>query len=920
MRHGTLIVIVAALLLSSPAWAWSIKHPVFQADLNISESSVQSYMSMTVAQLRGLITEAGPVADTSNVTAKQAAYDLARLYQKTKLIKYADRAVVLLERFAEVMPKWPIYTNDGSLKAVPITDVKVWTRWNARGLWNIWFHQDLQEARELALAYDFIADSGALQSRSSRQGKDVAKLIEDDLLRYTVEVSLHFNQNPISVGGLPAEDCAYGNMAGYMFDGTITFGRVVEPAFIHIVLRRMREQLWVGFFRDGAWHEGTPSYQRQTVGYSKKNEKALTGYSDPTGYTFTGYTTRLGDSFKGTGKRIDNLVPFEGLEAQWDRIKKAIDPVTFPNGIYYVIHDTHSTQKNWEFTPKQSLPACLFGMRHCVLGRFSGADQVQAHLHFGGTDGHEHYDCLNLGLWALGAELISEGEYKNFGNRPWNTATAGHNTVVVDEKNQNDRFDNRPALTVDDALDGIGFYRYQDYGHGDSRNFGNLRLWDATRPHLQVVEAEGENAYVGQGRGQGVTRYRRTLVMVEIQGTRLYLIDIFRVKGGTIHDWMLHGRLDEDYGLTTSLTLPSVTGQRFGFLILNEQATTDSTWHADFTYEGGARLRTTMLGQTGTEVSTGRAPAMRRAGDATFLDVRRSAGDSLFVAVHEPYSSAGSPEVTKVSPLLYSGLSDSVLALRIELQDGRTDIFALTLDEPPYPVRQIPGTSVSFQGRLAHLASRGETHQWIYLLEGSKIAVGDIELNAAHGDFSYRGSVTGVLRKKNGDAADAFVTAVSLPTAGLEGQTLLLTLPDGRTEGYTIEEVVAAGGHWQIQVKGDPGLELRDNGKLVKLVYFPHHGLRGALSFLIPGSVYQDKDGLVQSTAPVGPTVADGGVTIDGSIAGNDGGAPTDGAPEGDNTEPADGGCGCELAVPPDSAGPVLFLLLLLPLALRRLK
>jgi hypothetical protein len=644
------------------------------------------------------------------------------------------------------------------------------------------------------------------------------------------------------------------------------------------------------------------------VGYCKKNEKALTGYSDPAGYTFTGYTTRLGDSFKGSGKRIDNLVPFEGLEDQWDRIKQAIDPVTFPNGLYYVIHDTHSTQKNWEFKPKQSQPACLFGMRHCVLGRFSDGDQVQAHLHFGGTDGHEHYDCLNLGLWARGAELLSEGEYKNFGNRPWNMATAGHNTVVVDEKNQNGRFDNRLPLTVDDALDGIGFYRYQDYGQGDTRNFGNLRLWDATRPHLQVVEAEGENAYKGQ---QGVTRYRRTLVMVEIEGTRLYLIDVFRVKGGKTHDWMLHGRLDEDYGLTTSLSLQSATGQRFGHLNRTEQATTDSAWHADFTYEGGAMLRTSMLGQTGTEVSIGRAPAMRRAGEATFLDVRRSGGDSLFVAVHEPYSKTESPEVVKVVPLLYTGLSDSFLALRIELQDGRTDTFALTLDEPPYPVRQIPGSNVSFQGRLVHLASKGEAHQWIYLLEGSSVTVGGIELNAAHGDFSYRGSVTGVLRKDSGDGANAFVTAVALPTTGLEGQTLLLTLPDGRTEGYTIEKVVAAGGHWQIQVHGDPGLELRDSGKLVKLVYFPHHGLRGALSFLIPGSVYQDESGQVQSTAPVGPTVADAGVVIDGAIASDDGGIPLDSTAQGDGTEPSDGGCGCGLAVPPCGEVPVFFLLLL---------
>ena len=65
----------------------------------------------------------------------------------------------------------------------------------------------------------------------------------------------------------------------------------------------------------------------------------------------------------------------------------------------------------------QASPVCLFGMRHCVMGRFADDDQIYVHLHFGGTDGHEHRDCLNQGLWALGGELLSEGEYKEYGNQ-----------------------------------------------------------------------------------------------------------------------------------------------------------------------------------------------------------------------------------------------------------------------------------------------------------------------------------------------------------------------------------------------------------------------------------------------------------------------------------------------------------------------
>lgn len=91
-----------------------------------------------------------------------------------------------------------------------------------------------------------------------------------------------------------------------------------------------------------------------------------------------------------------------------------------------------------------------------------------------------------------------------------------------------------------------------------------------------------------------------------------------------------------------------------------------------------------------------------------------------------------------------------------------------------------------------------------------------------------------------------------------------MTLPDGRTEGYTIDTIVklaGAGGGSAVRVKEEPGLELRDSGKLVKLVFFPHHGLRGALTFVIAGSVHRDASGKVTSTAPLGSAPgSDGGV------------------------------------------------------------
>lgn len=147
------------------------------------------------------------------------------------------------------------------------------------------------------------------------------------------------------------------------------------------------------------------------------------------------------------------------------------------------------------------------------------------------------------------------------------------------------------------------------------------------------------------------------------------------------------------------------------------------------------------------------------------------------------------------------------------------------------------------------------------------------------------------------------------------GKTLLLDLPDGRTEGYVIEDVLEQSGTTSIRVQGDPGIELRDGGELIKHVYYPHHGLRGTLGFFIPGSVLRDQNGNVTATAPLttdplpdGGIPSDGGPTTDGGPqsdagvgdASFDGGSSTPGA----SASPSDdSGGGCRVAEPARTPG-----------------
>jgi hypothetical protein len=140
----------------------------------------------------------------------------------------------------------------------------------------------------------------------------------------------------------------------------------------------------------------------------------------------------------------------------------------------------------------------------------------------------------------------------------------------------------------------------------------------------------------------------------------------------------------------------------------------------------------------------------------------------------------------------------------------------------------------------------------MYLIEGSSLSARGVSVRARDGDLSYRGRIKDVSRIERGASWNGFTTESPLPSDGsLAGKTLLLTLGDGRTEGYTVDRVETNDRESRIYVREEPGMELREDGALAKLVYFPWHGVPGQVDFLISGSVLRDAEGNVTSTAPL---------------------------------------------------------------------
>ena len=348
------------------------------------------------------------------------------------------------------------------------------------------------------------------------------------------------------------------NVVGYDVASAAALGRVInEPRYVHWAFGWMMKIVNTGFFFDGMWHE-SPSYHYMTIGGLKSAFETIRGYSDPNGYV---------DKIDGT--RFDEFNP----EKHVPFLSKYIDApsvLDFPNGYSSPIHDTHPNEKRSQ--PRSvTISTIAPGFGHVSLGRGMDENQMQAQLHFSGTYGHAHYDNLNLTLWAKGREMLSDIGYTWSKMRYWTTCTVGHNTVVVDHKDQ-----------------------------AGSRSDGDLLWFFPNSSGVSVVEADGKMGYQNIS---GLDMYRRMLIMIPISSEDAYVVDLFRVRGGSLHDWALHGDADKDMIATCNLTFsgsrdtmldtgeewqePITSGSRFnpyGMLRNMSSANTDSGFHIDFSY------------------------------------------------------------------------------------------------------------------------------------------------------------------------------------------------------------------------------------------------------------------------------------------------------------------------------------------------
>jgi hypothetical protein len=552
------------------------------------------------------------------------------------------------------------------------------------------------------------------------------------------------------------------------------------------------------FFYDGTWPEGAPSYHLQTVGNLETVLRQLYGYSDP-------------PTYRGTPEepRFDTL----DLAAQLPALQQArtsLERMRFPDGRYVPVHDTWSFQRGAPL--ERSEPYLLPALGHACLGGGSLAEQSQLHLTWSGGYGHEHADNLSLILFQHGRELLSDLGYTHTRQRAWTLATAAHNTVVIDGRNQG------PAK------------------RGEPTD-GSLLYYDARDPRVQVAAADGKRGYPGLAE-----TYRRTVVSVEAGSGRRYAIDLFEVEGGSVHDYFLHGNADTEEP-EVSPALPEDTTSLLPAGFIWEAARNEAEAHrADkphYAYgylhprrqgavkavaagEGAAvtfrsrtvpgGLRVTLFPEPESRLITGTDPAVRGAGEddakldrhrRPFLMLRHRSRRSVFATVLEAYSQE--PFLSGIERL---DLPGAALALRVRV-GSRTDLIALGASRPV----RLPGPGAAeFQGEVGVLSlDLQQQVEHAYVLGEGFWRIGTIEVRTRP---ALAGGVASV-------GVGGAVLRGGTQGPPVPGTVVRLLTADGWVYPIVVESVVREGDLLVLGSRHGAGIGVKGDEGPLKLTAYP---------------------------------------------------------------------------------------------------
>ncbi len=643
---------------------------------------------------------------------------LSEAYVVTGDRAYAHKAGILLDRVADVYPSF-----DFAQQAVIYEQ-----RLGSAGYVSVW-HDACEETRELAQGYDLVFEAIAedaelvalLRDKAARHGlenrkgsfADIRRNIEDRILRDALanvpKISSNYPRTPIAIATIKAVldwpesreevyqiideflrratavdgvtgEKGLANYSAFGLQSTAMFLAMWDraiPGFLEEMLRRHPQLHAMYRFHvdtwcfaqyyplvgDSGWFAARHD-QYQGVRFVRSGRASVYSHKDPvlspSMFTFMGRLHGLTQDpafvqvlYLANDRSVAGL-PHDLFAA---------DGAAFRSSVAQVIAEQGETPPHESVNKQQ--------WRIALLKSGAGSDSRAAWLNYEAGGGHGHLDGMNLGLFALGLDLMPDFGYPpvQFGGwgsprSRWYHMTAGHNTVVVDGKDQ------APAA-------------------------GTTTLWQDGEV-LRAVRASCPAMISGQ-------QYERTVASVDVGPDGFYVFDVFRVVGGRDQAKFMHSH----FGTLRTEGLMLDAGPDYGYATPMRDFRYDdaaspgwnTTWDVEDRYgylADGAQvhLRYTDL-TAGAAVATAQAWVIQGgygSSQETWIPrimVRRT-GDqeplaSCFVGLIEPYSNQSAIQaIARIVPTVDGqAMPDGNVALRVDLADGRADlIVALDVENP----------------------------------------------------------------------------------------------------------------------------------------------------------------------------------------------------------------------------------------------
>ena len=578
--------------------------------------------------------------------------------------RFAKTAGSLLERLATVYPGYAWHDN---FRFEP-------KAWGWAGKLTGWHLNDAQILMQCGTTYDAIRRSPQLSGAQRT-------LIEEQLFRLGgrmltsvrplqgISNDVAFRYGAVALIGRLLDDRG---ILAWVLDGDESYAAIVDKLF----------------YRDGAWHERTPSYHNMLTRSLYYAPYYLDGYRDP--LTATPVQLRALPKFQTihsllfrmrfpdgslpaiNDSRFGTRIAPEGIEALYSffpddawlaRLQAAYDGALVAQGSRFAlfnrppdIAERLEGLSHEELIPTESEDFSGMGLFMLRRGDANHRTVFTMH-HHKFANSHTHYDALSTMLHAEGREMLSDLGYALFGIRErstWYMASLSHNTLTVDTQNQR-------------APNGVANFLH----HGALFSACEGESWDSYR---FICEP-----------------FTRQIALVDTDGGRPYALDIFRGGGGQVHDYALHGEGSELAVEGVNLTATdSFPGKDYAYQEVHSVRASppnDGPWRATWRWEDGAVLTAHVAAQEDTQAIVTRSPGMRtrdQQGREIHSLFQRREGKELrseFVTVFDPHS--GDAVVKSVEKLLVTPGTDWALVLKVELEDATDYIFSSYLNLAP---------------------------------------------------------------------------------------------------------------------------------------------------------------------------------------------------------------------------------------------